>query len=331
VAKVILNKCTYHIHEISISGSPGCGKSTLIKKIVSNLSLNYQIYFETNSASALDQKFLALDYDFALIEQRQTSPLKTILFWDENNQNTITENIIALISNKPTEHLIEGRPCFHPDNIEGIQNFILETLVTEAHSMPLNALILAGGKSQRMGQDKAQIEYHHESQGQYLAKLLSPYCSNVFFSCRKEQQDEAHLQGFPQIHDQFLNIGPVGGILSYFQQYHSSRLLVVACDMPFIDHNSVQQLIDQLDPFKLATVFENTEKKWPEPLFAIYHPKSQARFFQLMGLGQYCPMKTLFNSKIKKVIPHNSRIVLNGNTPEELLQLKQQIKESTIE
>lgn len=370
------NNFTYHIHEMALSGYSGCGKTTLIKKLLLNLSTAHRIFYckhdahffeidhsgkdsyEARASGAegisiyskdqwatiqngglplIEQKLLALDYDFAIIEGHKHTDIKKILFLDENNElfneykkNTI-KNVLGFISTNPIADMIDGKPCFHRDNVEAIQNFILNTFIAETESFPLNALVLAGGKSSRMGYDKGKINYHGESQAQHLAKLLSNHCDNAFFSCRQDQEHEAHLQNFPHIYDNFLGIGPVGGILSYFQKHPRSRLLVIACDMPFIDAMSVKQLISELDTFKIASVFENQERKWPEPLFAIYHPKAQARFFQLLGSGHTCPMKMLFNSHIKKIIPNNAMAVRNGNTHEEMLELKTLILELTYE
>lgn len=361
---------------MALSGYSGCGKTTLIKKLLQNMSTVHRVFyckhdahyfeldhrgkdsFEARASGAqgisiysqdqwatiqngslplLDQKYLALDYDFAIVEGHKHTEIKKILFLDSNNElineykNNTIKNVIAFITPTHTAKTREGLPCFHRDNIEAIQSFILQTFKDEARSFPLNALVLSGGKSSRMGHDKGKINYHGEPQAQHLAKLLATTCENVFFSCRADQSHEPHLQIFHQIHDSFLDLGPIGGILSYFQKYPRTRLLVVACDMPFVDSNSIQQLINEADYFRVATVFENPEKNWPEPLFSIYHPKAQTRFFQLLGAGYICPMKMLFNSHIKKVVPQNQLAVLNGNTPEEMSELKTRIKESIYE
>ena len=54
----------------------------------------------------------------------------------------------------------------------------------------LNGLVLAGGKSLRMGYDKSSIEWHGKEQRYYMADLLKQYCDEVFISCRADQQNE---------------------------------------------------------------------------------------------------------------------------------------------
>ena len=52
----------------------------------------------------------------------------------------------------------------------------------------LNGLVLAGGKSIRMGFDKANIKWHAKEQQYYIADLLKEVCENVFISCRPGQE-----------------------------------------------------------------------------------------------------------------------------------------------
>ena len=54
----------------------------------------------------------------------------------------------------------------------------------------LNGLVLAGGKSTRMGKDKGQISYHGIPQSTYLYNLLKDICDNTFLSIREDQQNQ---------------------------------------------------------------------------------------------------------------------------------------------
>ena len=57
----------------------------------------------------------------------------------------------------------------------------------------LNGLVLAGGKSVRMGYDKSSIQWHGKEQRYYMADLLKQICKDVFISCRKKQKDEIDI------------------------------------------------------------------------------------------------------------------------------------------
>ena len=51
-------------------------------------------------------------------------------------------------------------------------------------------MVIAGGKSKRMGFDKGTIEWHAKEQRYYAADLLKELCGEVFISCRPEQEKD---------------------------------------------------------------------------------------------------------------------------------------------
>lgn len=78
---------------------------------------------------------------------------------------------------------------------------------------PLNGLVLAGGKSVRMGQAKDALNWHGKEQKYHSADLLKPFCDEVFISCRQDQLTDFDAD-YNALTDTFLNMGPFGGILS---------------------------------------------------------------------------------------------------------------------
>ena len=76
-------------------------------------------------------------------------------------------------------------PVFKLEDEAGIADFLLEDL--QKKQAPLYGLVLAGGRSTRMGQDKSLISYHGKAQREYMADLLGQWCSRTFISCRGDQ------------------------------------------------------------------------------------------------------------------------------------------------
>ena len=70
----------------------------------------------------------------------------------------------------------------------------------------LNGLVLAGGKSVRMGTAKDQLNWHGKEQRYFAADLLAPFCEEVFISCRQDQLDHFDT-GYNTLTDTFLNMG----------------------------------------------------------------------------------------------------------------------------
>jgi molybdenum cofactor guanylyltransferase len=182
---------------------------------------------------------------------------------------------------------------------------------------PLSGLVLAGGRSQRMGSDKALLAYHGKPQVEYALDLLAPHCAQRFVSCRAEQGAQAGLAGLPQIHDSFFDLGPLGGILSALAARPGSAFLVIACDLPFLDAATLSALVAGRDPTLAATAFQGYQDL-PEPVCAVYEPAALPRFLELVDRqGIRCPRKALINSSIRLLSPPDPLALTNANRPEE--------------
>lgn len=178
----------------------------------------------------------------------------------------------------------------------------------------LYGLVLSGGKSTRMGTDKGLIEYHGLPQREYLYRLLSQVCEQTFMSIRKEQEAEIP-QPYRTIVDLDNYRGPYNGLLSAHQKYPGAAWLVLACDLPLMDVQALQQLISERDPNKLATAFAMADNPLPEPLCAIWEPSAfrDSLAYLESGVGT-CPRKFLINHDTKLVFPKNESVLWNANS-----------------
>lgn len=178
-------------------------------------------------------------------------------------------------------------------------------------------LVLAGGKSTRMGKDKGMIPYHGMPQREFLYHLLSRVCTETFVSIRPDQKAD-----FPEdmqtIVDDDVYKGPYNGMLSAHNKFPEVAWLVLACDLPLIDLASLQELIAARDPNLLATTFVQKEEPLPEPLCAVWEPHAleNSKSYLESGKGT-CPRKFLINNETKLVIPSNANVLLNANSEEE--------------
>lgn len=180
----------------------------------------------------------------------------------------------------------------------------------------LNGLVLAGGKSQRMGNPKDKINWHGKEQRYYAADLLAPFCNEVFISCRQDQLEDFD-PNYNALTDTFLNMGPFGGILSALRSQRDTAWLVVACDLPLLDQKSLEFLIENRNTEKAATTYESPFDGLPEPLITIWEPKSYPLLLNFLGSGITCPRKVLINSDTLILKPGNPDSLMNVNTPED--------------
>ncbi|MFC4685349.1 NTP transferase domain-containing protein [Epilithonimonas pallida] len=189
----------------------------------------------------------------------------------------------------------------------------------ESNFPKLNGLVLAGGKSRRMGNPKDKINWHGKEQRYYAADLLTPFCDEVFISCRQDQLENFDLN-YNALTDTFLNMGPFGGILSALRSQRDKAWLVVACDLPLLDEKSLEFLIENRNIEKAATTYESPFDGLPEPLITIWEPKSYPLLLNFLGSGITCPRKVLINSDTLILKPGNPDSLMNVNTPEDMVK-----------
>ncbi|MCB2406540.1 NTP transferase domain-containing protein [Hymenobacter lucidus] len=213
-------------------------------------------------------------------------------------------------------------PTLLLDDTQAIAEFIGEWW--QLHRPPLRGLVLAGGQSQRMQTDKGRLNYHGLEQREYAARLLATVCTDVLVSCRPDQVADlpAGLQPLP---DRFLELGPMGGILSAFQLDPNAAWLVVACDLPFVSEATLQHLVQNRNAAKVATAFQSSENEFPEPLITIWEPRSYGTLLRFLGLGYSCPRKALINSDIELLAAPAPGELRNVNTPEEAATARQEL------
>ena len=182
---------------------------------------------------------------------------------------------------------------------------------------PLNGLVLAGGRSTRMGRDKGLITWHGKEQRYFMSDLLQQFCSEVYISCRPEQLAEIDTS-YQALPDKYNDLGPNGGIITALEHNPSHAWLITACDLPLLDKETLQFLIKHRDSSFIATTFQSPHDQLPEPLIAIWEPESLPVLLNFMEKGYKCPRKVLINSSIKQLSAPNPSALMNVNKPEEL-------------
>jgi molybdopterin-guanine dinucleotide biosynthesis protein A len=210
-------------------------------------------------------------------------------------------------------------PLFRLDETEKIIGFFKSQM---HDAIPhVNGLVLAGGKSERMGFDKGSLNWHGKEQRYYVADMLKPFCEDVYISCRQDQHQE--IDGsYQRLTDTFTGLGPFGGILSALRERPDSAWLVVACDLPLLNERTLQYLMDNRDSSSIATAYQSTFDGFPEPLITIWEPKSYPVLLSFLAQGYSCPRKVLINTDITLLKAPDADALTNVNTPDELEKIK---------
>lgn len=186
----------------------------------------------------------------------------------------------------------------------------------------INGLVLAGGKSSRMGDAKDRLTWHGKEQRYFAADLLGLFCDEVFISCRQDQVENFDKH-YLALTDTFLNIGPLGGILSALRFQSDRAWLVVACDLPLLDESSLKYLIDNRRSEKIATAYESPFDGLPEPLLAIWEPKSYPVLLRSSVVENLSLRNVLINNDVFVLKAPYPEALMNVNTTEDATRVNQ--------
>ncbi len=177
----------------------------------------------------------------------------------------------------------------------------------------MKGLVLVGGKSRRMGQDKALLTLQGATMITHAANLLKSCHLEVFVSCNKSQKDIFQSE-YSLIIDQFDNIGPIGGIYSALNHDQNCDWLVMACDMPKIDKPAIELLI-QAHQTNQITTFKGDQKVFPETTITIYPKTIIGAIKYAIDHNDYRLQKLLKKHNTYFIKPSHSNLLMNVNDP----------------
>lgn len=150
-----------------------------------------------------------------------------------------------------------------------------------------SGFILAGGKSSRMGTDKALIVFQNEPLLGRMKKLIDPFCNQVFISGINPE-----YAGFdaPLIPDVFSECGPISGLYSCIKFSASEWNLIVSVDSPFVNEELFSLLISHATDCDCVIP---QHESGVEPLIGIYHKKSLPMIEEMIHSGDFKLMNLL--------------------------------------
>ncbi|MBK1834630.1 NTP transferase domain-containing protein [Roseibacillus ishigakijimensis] len=194
-------------------------------------------------------------------------------------------------------------------------------------AFPIKALVLVGGKSRRMGQDKAQLEFEGKTLLERLLAVLAPRVPEIFLSVAQEEQRSFQR---PVIRDLTSNPGPLGGLEAAFAHDPKSAWLVLACDLPLFDDPTLAALLAHADASAMASCFLSRLDGRPEPLCTLYQPEAGVKLTEYLAQGGRCARKFLESLKPQGLALPNPLALDNANRPEHLHELTLLAREGLV-
>mgnify|MGYP001060610855 CR=1 FL=1 len=274
------------------------------------------------------------NYDLVLVNGNHFPAQKQVVILDPEKEKSIEKRIEQLDaiqffittqkdleifdSLKATYPEYTSLPMYAIEDVDAITKHVLSIAASETPS--LNGLVLVGGKSTRMGTDKAQLAYHGMPQSDFAVSLLEEKGLQTFVSVREHQKIENHKT----ITDAFVGLGPFGAICSAFMKNPNEAYLVLATDLPYVSDEVIDLLLKNRNPKKVATAIKGKSAKFMEPLITIWEPKAYPILLSYLAQGYSCPRKILINSEVE-IIEVEDALIRNVNTPEEFETVKEEL------
>lgn len=191
--------------------------------------------------------------------------------------------------------------------------------------------ILAGGNSERMGMDKAQLEIAGRSILGRLVDVATALTERVMVVGRTKLS-ESIPANVTCVKDSWKDCGPLGGIATALKVAESD-VLVIACDMPSIKIEALEFLRDQHQ--NIAKEQMGTVVNWNaqiQPLFAYYKAEILPNMEKALDKKEFAVHRFIKGNRFKVIEMPDllSESLFNINTPDEWARYKSRRKLSAV-
>jgi cyclic pyranopterin phosphate synthase len=176
-------------------------------------------------------------------------------------------------------------------------------------------IIFAGGKSSRMGQDKALLPFgEYNSLAEFQYERMKKIFTNVFISAKSAEKFDFTCKVIqdPPTDDVY---APTAGFVSVFEHLHVSRVFVLSVDCPFVDKKSIQALLDADSTDVDATIAKTSSGI--QPMCGVYHRSLHVSFKEMLENSNHRLGKLLSSSKTNYIFFQDESIFINLNNPDE--------------
>jgi len=187
----------------------------------------------------------------------------------------------------------------------------------------ITGIVLAGGKSSRMGTDKGFLKLEGMTFMERIIHSLKPLVNQIIIVSDNADYD---LFGQKRVEDMIKDSGPLAGL--YTGLYHSKTEynLVLSCDVPLINGITLKKLIDNMEDGVDVVQFESQNKTIP--LVAIYRKHCMNICLELLKKDEKRLRVALAHLKVKTIAVNSDMeyAVRNINTKDELNEIQNAVE-----
>jgi molybdenum cofactor guanylyltransferase len=194
---------------------------------------------------------------------------------------------------------------------------------------PVTGVILAGGKSRRMGRDKAFLPFGTGRLIERVIEVLRQVTGDVILITNTPESYQPF--GLPMFSDVFPEAGSLGGIYTGLVSAKTPYSLCLACDMPFVKSEFLRFLCETATETDVV-IPRNAEDF--QPLCAVYsqvcrepiRQKIEAGRLKITGFFDQVRVRVVEGELLTRYDPHDV-MFFNANTPEEYEQARRMLGE----
>jgi len=176
-------------------------------------------------------------------------------------------------------------------------------------------IIFAGGKSSRMGRDKALVEFDSIPLAYYQYKRLKKLFQKVYISTKTDKFDFSA----PLILDSSKEFAPIFSFVDILKKFPT--FFAISVDTPFVDKEIIETLLNT--PLEDATVAKTSK---PQPLIGVYNSSILPIFEEGIRKGELKLNQLLKRARVKFVPFKEDYRFLNLNYPTDLKRAREVLK-----
>jgi len=186
----------------------------------------------------------------------------------------------------------------------------------------VSAAVLAGGRSSRLGRNKALLPLHGKT---VIEKIVQEarHCTRAITIITNSSEDYAHL-GYPCRSDVMPGGGPLSGIHAALTHCDTEYVLVVSCDIPMVTRKVFETLISALPGYDIVLYKHNHF----EPLCAVYRQTCLPALEDLLAHGEYRIIDLFPALRVKVLRTGSDGVFKNINTDADYKSVRKAVSDS---
>ena len=190
----------------------------------------------------------------------------------------------------------------------------------------ITGIILCGGKSSRMGENKALLKINGKCIISYVVDILQPFCKEIIISTNTNELD---FLPYSKVNDIYNNIGPISGIFSSLLKSTTNKNIVLSCDTPFINSIFLNKLLSYSHNYDIVLPKFNNHLQTMTGFFSkniipIVNEEIKKENYIPPKIFEKCKLKKLEIDK--KSLYYNKNLFFNINSPNDYKKAQEIIK-----